>query len=245
MCSTVLNHHDGVRIHNYKISFDLKNEPGIQRKIEALLKSSKLKKKRVRPGQTYAVAQIDTFYPYVYTLFKNGHVNVTKLRCIRDIVYAGEVLEEALRLPKFTCKARVDNICATGKVFMKEEECLDLQQLYDNANAYMVENCKSNILKHVRFDVNRFPCCNVKTKSWGSLLIFSSGKVVFVGCKTDLDVHLLSARVLPTLINWNCAKGGKVIKNALVFAASTSIKKSEQEEEEEGGGGGGKAKSSK
>jgi len=157
-------------------------------------------RKPTMQGQTYSVFTLPQL-PYVYTIFKNGHVNVTKLTCVEDIAQACVELERALKLKPLSCRPKIDNITASGKIPLKSKEYIDLQALSERATSNVKKIAAFNEIQHVRFDVMRFPSCNIRTHNLGSLLIFSTGKFVCVGSKSILDVQLLANRLLVALLD--------------------------------------------
>jgi len=120
-----------------------------------------------------------TFYKsFNFILFKKSknntnHVNITKLNSEDQIDTAINVLSNLLSCTVLKCT--IDNITATHD-FKKE---IDLGYLY-----------KNNIFACVRYNAERFPGMFVKEEN-GSAIVFHSGKLVLLGCKTTSQICLL------------------------------------------------------
>lgn len=195
---------DGIRINNHVLNLSLKSIAEIGGKIKSRLREIKDDEEtvnyEVKSGQTYAIFRLTRRSPHVYTIFKNGHVNVTGVRRLCEIEILVHKLLEKLRLlphvEEVKNSARVANISATAIIKLNKGEYVDLKQLYKNARRLEYES----ILAHARYDSKRFPACNLKIHRRGSLLVFSSGKVVIVGCKSDVDIRYLVHDFLPLLL---------------------------------------------
>lgn len=192
-----------IRVGNYVLCLNLKHYSDIAEKISTFLNCPDLIKYNVSKGQTYAIFKLSRTVPYVYTLFKNGHVNVTGIRRVsefKDLVQALlSRLHLAVEVEEVLSNAKIQNISATAKIRLKRGECVNLRQLYENTR----HPTYAAILDHTRFNVDRFPACNIKIKDYGSLLVFSSGKVVIVGCKNVENIRRLVLDILPNFMNNN------------------------------------------
>jgi len=194
----------------------------IRQRVEKVLECPKITIRAGIIGQTFKVIQIP-HYPYYFTLFFRGHVNVTGLSEVRDIQRAFKIIYAKLRaaapcvcmytrdaivfdhlsaLPREKVFGRlptdcdgiiptytVDNICATADLKLR----LNLKQLCAAAS-------KSEDIQFARFNIERFPGCNIKSANGrGSLLVFTTGKLVFVGSKSERDIYQLLKLVLRLL----------------------------------------------
>lgn len=193
-----------INYHNYKISFKLENTSELRGKVTELLQQSRVLVKPTISGQTYCVFSLPDLGSYVYTVFRNGHVNVTKISCLEEITAACEALQQALQLSNdLSCLAKIDNITASGKIPMDaKREYVCLRTLSDRARRRKEEEeIGGGEIEHVRFDVTRFPSCNIRTKNNGTLLVFSTGKFVCVGAKSNFCVRALVHSLLQPLLD--------------------------------------------
>ena len=211
---------DTIKVHNYKVSFKFQSMCAIRQRVERVLESPDIKIKAGIVGQTFKVIQFP-HCPYSFTLFFRGHVNVTGLSRIKDIQRAytivfsklrsaapcicmytrdavvferGEPRENVFGLLPTDCDGilsayTVDNICATADLKVR----LNLKQL-------CLEAGKSEDIQYARFNIERFPGCNIRFAcGHGSILVFTTGKLVFVGSKSEQDIYRLLKLVLRLL----------------------------------------------
>lgn len=194
---------NSIAVGNYVLCLDLKKYSDIGKRISKLVKQKETVIYPVRRGQTFAVIKLSRNLPYIYTLFKNGHVNVTGIRNtdhFKPLIYALlSKLDLLSEIAKVTSSAKIQNISATARIRLKKGECVNLRQLCENSR----QPAHATYLVHARFDISRFPACNIKIKNRGSLLVFSSGKVVIVGCKNEQSVRHLALDILPNLLNYS------------------------------------------
>lgn len=121
---------------------------------------------------------VKTFLNYItftnkfsYVLFKsssNGtnHVNVTKIKDTSNIHEALAILQDCLNTGVISHK--IDNIIATHN----GPQMIDLQCLI-----------RGSVFHRTKYNPERFPGLFVKCEG-GTAIIFHSGKVVIVGCKS-------------------------------------------------------------
>lgn len=198
-----------VKFHNYKISFKLDNVADLGERVSELLKQPRVRVKPTISGQTYCVFSMPDSGPYVYTVFRNGHVNVTKINASKDIISSCQELRRALKLPAIGCQPKIDNITASGRIPIDgRKQYICLRTLSDRARRYQeqIGGCEggedvTGEIQHIRFDVMRFPSCNIRTRNNGTLLIFSTGKFVCVGSKSNFCVRALVNLLLQPLLD--------------------------------------------
>lgn len=133
---------------------------------------------------------------FIYTVFKNSkknfnnHVNITKIKSFEELSLAIDFLK-SIDFIVIEESIKTDNI--TGSLNINKE--IFLIDLIDslNKNNYNEEN-NTIILK---YNNEKFPGLFVKVKNnqknkVGTIIIFHSGKIIFVGCKTIENLKCLS-----------------------------------------------------
>jgi TATA-box binding protein (TBP) (component of TFIID and TFIIIB) len=168
---------DKAVVKNVKISVHLERERETLANIANLSKESDVGKR----NDSFFVLRRHGF---VYTIFVTGHVNVTKIKCLEDVPTAvaricGDL--NARSAPRYT----VDNITACGRVHLPAR-VLRLKTLCDYVSVHLTE---LEILT-VSFDTQKFPGCFLKTLR-GTILLFNSGKFVFVGVRALPEIAKL------------------------------------------------------
>lgn len=177
-----------VNVTNIKVSVNLEKQS--LDSVEKKIKDSRLAYKKYN---NFIVLR-DNF---VYTIFRSGknnfnHVNITKIKHFFEVEEAIDILQN-LDLNINRKSLKIDNI--TGSIDLKKEVRIEdvIELISSNANF-------SNI--KISYNNEKFPGLFLKLKSVGTIIIFYSGKVVFVGCKTAENLECLASlsRVL-TKIN--------------------------------------------
>ena len=108
---------------------------------------------------------------FVFTLFYKGHVNCTKITSLEEIGQAQQELATLLDIsPASAIDYRIDNITAS---FTSH------QPILVDAFACFVQ--QFDLVAH--YNPLRFPGAKIKT-SFGTILIFSSGKASFIGSQS-------------------------------------------------------------
>jgi TATA-box binding protein (TBP) (component of TFIID and TFIIIB) len=122
-------------------------------------------------------------------------VNVAGVREYSVALETGEILRKALGLTGPAPPCQIDNMTASGQLCIRSNEYLDLDKLCEHARR---KSYKASV-EFVRFNVERFPGCQIRTYSWGTILCFSSGKWVGVGVKSVTNLanlrHLIRRQV--------------------------------------------------
>ena len=134
---------------------------------------------------------------FVYTIFRTGknnlnHVNITKIKDFNQVEKALNNLQN-IGLNINEKSLHIDNI--TGSIDLKKEVHIE------SIIKFLHTNIEYKDVK-VSYNNEKFPGLFLKLKSVGTIIIFHSGKVVFVGCKKleDLECLALLSHVL-TKIN--------------------------------------------
>lgn len=123
---------------------------------------------------------------FTYVLFKKGkrkncHINITQIQTLQLIKKALESIEDLL-----TCKVisyKVDNIIATSDVSRK----ISLSEII-----------KKNSFDVIKYNNEVFPGLFIKFKE-GTVILFHSGKIVIVGCKTLESIECILKNVLVSI----------------------------------------------
>lgn len=157
-------------IRNIKVSAKVSN---------LCLNTVSLKLLNSKVAQKHFSNYITFQHTYTYIVFKNSkdlsnHVNITKLKCENDIESALQLLTNLLGCHIITWK--IDNIIATS--FLQQK--LDLLQIINQ-----------KIFPRVKYNSEQFPGLFVKFDC-GTVILFHSGKIVIVGCKSESEIWTLS-----------------------------------------------------
>ena len=126
---------------------------------------------------------------YVFVIFCNGHVNATGIPHFSEIGAALRELETFLSLPRNSLgEYKIDNICSRGRT---EFELILLSPLLHAISKHLSICTFAACVVSVQYQPEKFPSLHVKTRL-GSILIFGTGKFVFVGYRTAADAFYLT-----------------------------------------------------
>jgi TATA-box binding protein (TBP) (component of TFIID and TFIIIB) len=167
-------------VHHYKCSFNFSAVPHIRQHIIDLLSSSIVHKRRHEANESYAVVTLPSVSNCTFTIFHSGFMNVTALRKHSVALETGETLRKALGLTGPAPPCQIDNMTASGQLCIRSNEYLYLDKLCERAK----RNSYKASVEFIRFNVEHFPGCQIRTCSWGTINCFSSGKWVGVGVKS-------------------------------------------------------------
>ena len=120
---------------------------------------------------------------FTYIIFKSNnkilHCNITKVQSYRDIYLAKKRFKNIF-MNATILSTNVDNICATKNLNKKINlDKLFYKLLSDNQRIY-----------HLNYNIQKFPGLFIKFKKDilnGTLIIFKSGKINYVGMKSPLN----------------------------------------------------------
>jgi len=123
---------------------------------------------------------------FTYIIFKTNkncenHINITKIPSVNNILEAVELIQ-ALTECQVTSQ-KIDNIIATTK--HKAKLCLK----------DIIEQKK---FKTIKYNNEKFPGLFIKFKE-GTAILFHSGKIVIVGCKSIETLECLLAIILANI----------------------------------------------
>jgi TATA-box binding protein (TBP) (component of TFIID and TFIIIB) len=125
---------------------------------------------------------------FVYTIFRPGkkssnHINITKIKNFDEIEKAVKKLD-VFKFKVNENSLKIDNI--TGSIDLKKE--INIQKVIN----IVTKEEKFNNIK-VSYNNEKFPGLFLKVKAVGTIIVFYSGKVVFVGCKTLSNLECLAS----------------------------------------------------
>lgn len=128
---------------------------------------------------------------FVFTIFKKGknnlhHINITKLRQVSDINIALVDLEK-LNIQYINNSLVIDNI--TGRLDIGEK--LSIRELVYNYKSKSEYLGRSNVVSF-KYNNEKFPGIFIKFKDFGTSIVFHSGKVIFIGCKSEEKLQCLA-----------------------------------------------------
>lgn len=162
------------RINNIKVSVKLNLIP--LNIVKDIIKDKNLPLKEY---QNFIVFNLR----YTYTIFKSkgkndyNHVNITKIPSIEKIDISMEILKKLFG--KDILSHQIDNIIATSK-WKNKLNLLDLSQIrYEHP---------------MKYNNQKFPGLFIKYTK-GTALVFFSGKVVIVGCKTREEISEIASKL--------------------------------------------------
>ena len=118
---------------------------------------------------------------YVYIIFKSRrnsksyHVNITKIPRTEEIRPSIEELNSVITNDFIVTSYRVENLTYSLDVGY----ALPLMDVFE-----LIKRKNADIVKKVRFNPERFPGMFVTLES-GTVLVFSSGKMVIIGANTS------------------------------------------------------------
>ena len=117
---------------------------------------------------------------YVYTIFKSRrnpksyHVNITKIPCTEEIGPSIEELNSVITNDFVVTSYKVENLTYSLDVGY----ALPLMDIFE-----LIKRESVDIVRKIRFNPERFPGMFVTLES-GTVLVFSSGKMVIIGVNT-------------------------------------------------------------
>lgn len=119
---------------------------------------------------------------YTYVAFKTNkhgenHINITNIPAIDLIQDAINILCDII--PICVQSYKIDNIIATYSM----PKTINLHLL-----------CEQKVFKNIKYNNEKFPGLFIKEKC-GTIIVFHSGKIVYVGCKTQEDIKWLHYQV--------------------------------------------------
>lgn len=165
-----------------KLSADVSHLP------KALETAKKLFKEERSPWGNFFVYR----RKFTHVIFLSGHVNVTGIRSILRLKEVRRELCEILRIPKNSeLHLKIDNICSRGR---SPFSFILLRELFDAIQAHLSDGTRichlSEFVSQVSYKPDKFPSLHIKTKI-GSILLFGTGKFLFVGYRKFMDGHYL------------------------------------------------------
>lgn len=169
-------------INNVKISADATQSQNIKTEIERLSHHPCVLK---RNNSFFILRR----YSYVYTLFRTGHINVTKIRHPKHIERAVQLICDDLNISE-TLSYRIDNMTASGDLAKLSDITIATPLCLRLISVEVSNNLDSYKVGSVRFDTQTFPACYFKCKS-GTISLFNTGKFNLVGLRSQEDVVIL------------------------------------------------------
>lgn len=134
---------------------------------------------------------------YLLTIFKNkigssvNHINVTKIKVFSEITSILKKLKD-LGINCSENSVVIDNI--TGQ--LDTSQIINLRKIVTSNIQHIINNYRTDICIRVKYNNETFPGAFLKfskdRRKLGTSIIFHSGKVIFVGCKTEKDLKCLS-----------------------------------------------------
>jgi TATA-box binding protein (TBP) (component of TFIID and TFIIIB) len=117
---------------------------------------------------------------YTYVIFpESGFVNICGIKSFDDVPNVIDKMckDFSLDKTKLRCEITIDNVCASGDFKREIELCCLQEKIYCNKGFTVYKN------------QNYSPSAICKSTSFGTILVFSSGKYIIVGAKTLQDVE--------------------------------------------------------
>ena len=127
---------------------------------------------------------------FTYIVFLNGYINITGIKSSLQLHSVRQELCKILNIKRErSIELYVDNICSKGQCSLA---FISLQELHDSLQYHLKKsNCfLSSTITRISYRPEKFPSLHIKTKI-GTILLFGSGKFVFVGYKKLADANYL------------------------------------------------------
>jgi len=125
---------------------------------------------------------------YTFTLFKpkgnQAHANITNIKLIKEGSEALRVLQSLVGGKVLSHTFKIDNITASANL-----------QKTVNLEKFFIQN---HIHTAIKYNRDKFPAAFIKGSA-GTILLFHSGKVILVGCKTKDQLVCLYTKLLKLL----------------------------------------------
>lgn len=112
---------------------------------------------------------------------QNNHLNVTRIKSVEEIEDVKKIVSKILKRKVIYIK--IDNIMATSAM----NHPISLQNLAQN-----------QLRTIAKFNIETFPGLFLKYKE-GTIILFHSGKIVIVGCRSEKDIKSLLLRTLASM----------------------------------------------
>jgi len=127
---------------------------------------------------------------YTYIIFKTNkqgenHINITKIPTTSHIESAVDFIKHLLN-----CRIKsvsIDNIIATSNILCEKKPNL-------------IQVIESNSFENIKYNNEKFPGIFIKFNS-GTVILFSSGALVILGCKTEASIECLIQKILANICN--------------------------------------------
>lgn len=154
-----------MQVRNIKISVKVELTP-----LDTVIKQLQLINLSYNTYPSY-ISFHDKYNYIFFQASKNqtNHVNITRLKSEDDISTAISKLEHIIG--KTVISHTIDNITATYSL----NQSLTLEDIIHK-------------FKNVKYNAERFPGMFIKCSEGGSAIIFHSGKIVLLGCKTTKEI---------------------------------------------------------
>lgn len=122
-----------------------------------------------------------TFVLFKTSANNTNHINISKIKSQEDIDIACDTVKSLLGVDILSVK--IDNIVSTTNL---------------KRNLNLSDIVSSNRFSEVKYNPEQFPGLFL-TLDRGSAILFHSGKVVIVGCKTNKDVEWVATEIIAKL----------------------------------------------
>lgn len=132
---------------------------------------------------------------FVYTIFRESkdqtnHINITKIPSFDIIQESLDFLSTELSFDIIPNSLKIDNI--TGSLNLNKK--LVLCELIEKTKKYTTHEKIILSYNNEKFP-GLFMKVSLSTKKIGTIIVFTSGKIVFVGCKTVSDLECLTSLI--------------------------------------------------
>lgn len=185
-------------LSNIKLSVRLQHVENIREKVYDFLEDSRVLVRREELNESYFVATAPKRTKATFTVFYCGHINVVGVKTLEAVYDLFPLLGSLLNYEReddlldIELSTAIDNMTATGRLALENEQYVNLTRLCEEAEEW-------DVTLETRYNVECFPGCTIKTRNHGSLLVFSNGKFVCVGIRSELDTIPLTDFLLELL----------------------------------------------
>lgn len=184
--------HTPLEIKNLKAHFKLDTTVKLNTFFNVL--SDEEKTKQLFKKINFSIFRDSQCKKIVYTIFHNSsHVNVTGIPTLKELNFAlfrfNKQLQQNIKIDDVV----IDNITAVGFIWENKKEKINLIPIEEHIRSLKLP------LTTVNLRPDFFPGAVIRTKGYGTVILFSSGKYIIVGCKSECQLQMTQKNFLTNI----------------------------------------------